>query len=371
MNVVQMSKGQNRKICNRKISLPSSCGSDLDESPAPSAHSWSEYDKLHSYMKDVKASFGSRSENSTQIQEDDVASSFPDTREPSLEPLPLRNSGLYVPTEEFVADPTDAHGRQHPILLSNCAAPCGWSTEEHAASRRYSFGVPLQPADPQPVAQAYPPQLLGLQDQPVFGQPDQVLFGHPHPASNVMFPMSNGGVVPWSVHSTPAAPDVSPEPELPPSRAVSKTTPNIQGAEQDDQAAAASSSTSSVAKKSRPLKGNSIFNKMPTDQKEALCKYIYDLLVARGFTTQEGHLLTDVFSEVWQDIGDTSEGRQAAQFRFTNLLRSAPGYFNLYRRKIRVAKHSYRFAREGELLVRLVLTERPSSSASGGTTASQ
>ena len=28
----------------------------------------------------------------------------------------------------------------------------------------------------------------------------------------------------------------------------------------------------------------------------------------------------------------------------------APGYFNLYRRKIRVAKHSYRFAREGELL---------------------
>jgi len=102
-------------------------------------------------------------------------------------------------------------------------------------------------------------------------------------------------------------------------------------------------------------KGSSVFNSMSADQKTALCKYVYDIMLQKEFTSPEGYLIVDVFSEVWKDLGDSAEGWRVAQHRFADLLRSAPQYFRLFRRSIRVANQCGWFARKGEKMVRLVL----------------
>jgi hypothetical protein len=111
------------------------------------------------------------------------------------------------------------------------------------------------------------------------------------------------------------------------------------------------------AKSRPPLEGAGKFGTIPADKKKAFCKFIYDLTVQKGLTDPQGYLVADVFAEVWHDISDSVEGRQKAQYRFENLLRSAPEYFELFRKGIQVAKHSgrlRRLARKGEMLVRLV-----------------
>jgi hypothetical protein len=96
-------------------------------------------------------------------------------------------------------------------------------------------------------------------------------------------------------------------------------------------------------------------------QKDALCKYIYDVMMAKEFTSPDGHLFVDVFAEVWKDVCDTEgerEGSRVAQARFADLLRSAPQYFFLFRPSIQVAPQYGRytsFTRKGEKMVRLVL----------------
>jgi hypothetical protein len=94
---------------------------------------------------------------------------------------------------------------------------------------------------------------------------------------------------------------------------------------------------------------------MSDEQKEAICKYIYDVMVQKEFTSPDGYLIVDVFTEVWKDVGDTAEGWRVAQHRFADLLRSAPQYFRLFRRSIRVANQCGWFARKGEKMVRLVV----------------
>lgn len=94
---------------------------------------------------------------------------------------------------------------------------------------------------------------------------------------------------------------------------------------------------------------------MSEDQREVLCKYIYDLLVQKKFDNPNGHLFADVFAEVWHYVSDSVEGRQNAQDRLKTLLRSATQYFVLFRKRIRVAKNCGQFARGGELMVRLVV----------------
>jgi hypothetical protein len=100
--------------------------------------------------------------------------------------------------------------------------------------------------------------------------------------------------------------------------------------------------------------------KMSDEQKEAICKYIYDVMVEKDFTSPDGYLIVDVFSEVWKDVGDSVEGWRVARHRFADLLRSAPQYFRLFRRSIRVANQCGWFARKGEKMVRLVLEKKRS-----------
>lgn len=93
------------------------------------------------------------------------------------------------------------------------------------------------------------------------------------------------------------------------------------------------------------------------DLKDDLCKYIYDFLVWKELTDQEGYLIADVFSEVWQDMGDGADGRRKAECHFGSLLRSAPQYFRVFRKDMPIATITSRgwLARKGEKMVSLVL----------------
>merc|ERR1719163_1449047 len=140
------------------------------------------------------------------------------------------------------------------------------------------------------------------------------------------------------------------EPSLPQPNQVPSDSMSVRSSEPEQTELKSSGKT-----KNRHLKSDSAFNKMSSEQKQALCKYIYDFMVAKELTSQEGYLIVDVFSEVWKDMGDSAEGWRIAQHRFGALLRSSPQYFRLFRRGIRVANQCGWFARKGEKMVRLVL----------------
>jgi hypothetical protein len=210
----------------------------------------------------------------------------------------------------------------------------------------------MQP-DVNPPAQPYQTVLIVPQNQPVlFVRPGQN--GTVVPANGI--PMNNGGVMPYPVQTMPMmqAPHMQ-----------NRSGMSMPGAEPTTaQSEAASDATPD---EERPVgkhgknkgrgyfKSDSGFNKMSAEQKEALCKYIFDFMVKKNFTSQEGYLIVDVFSEVWKDMGDSAEGWRVAQHRFGHLLRSSPKQFRLFRRGIRVANQCGWFARKGEKMVRLVL----------------
>ena len=103
---------------------------------------------------------------------------------------------------------------------------------------------------------------------------------------------------------------------------------------------------------SRQVKGEHMLDKLSADQKETLCKEIFDVMVEKGFTSHDGYLLIDVFTEVWKETGIAGIGNLSdcgvELKRFGDLLRSAPQYFRLFRKSVQVSRGSLR-------LVRLVL----------------
>jgi hypothetical protein len=209
------------------------------------------------------------------------------------------------------------------------------------AAQHYQAMAPVMHAGVSPQGQAYQTVLIVPQDQPIVFLPREQKPG-------VMVPMNGGGVMPFPVQPMPAPPVTHMPSAMPtqPDSAASDAT-----SEPDQKAQKLNGKT----KNRGYLKSDSAFNKMSTAQKEALCKYIYDFMVQKGFTNQEGYLIVDVFSEVWKNMGDDAEGWRVAQHRFGHLLRSAPQYFRLFRRGIRVANQCGWFARKGEKMVRLVL----------------
>jgi hypothetical protein len=68
-----------------------------------------------------------------------------------------------------------------------------------------------------------------------------------------------------------------------------------------------------------------------------------------------------VFAEVCNELKDSLElkklSSEVAQQRFCDLLRSAPQYFKIFRRSIKVTNQCGWFARKGEKMVRLSLME--------------
>lgn len=100
---------------------------------------------------------------------------------------------------------------------------------------------------------------------------------------------------------------------------------------------------------------DSVFDNLSEDQKEALCKYVYDIMLQKKFTSQEGYLVVDVFSEVSKDMGVSVQSWRVAQSRFDNLLQSAPQYFRLFRKSIRISNPCGWFTRKGQKMMCLVL----------------
>jgi hypothetical protein len=298
-------------------------------------------------------------------------SDMPSTRENSPEPA-WNTASLYDWRDEQVAKQYQAHRLGLPVEQQwNNAAPRGSShTVEQPRGRqprRSSREPPAMPTEdvkpptPPPVPPNYQTVLIVPAHQPV------MFVREPQTQANVMIPMNNGGVVPFPMQATPTLPGPamnmqSGVPAL--VKDPSSTHPssvasdNMSQTSESKEPAAATQKSGGKTKNRGYLRNDSAFNKMSAEQKEALCKYIYDFMVQKNFTSQEGYLIVDVFSEVWNDMGDTAEGWRVAQHRFGSLLRSAPQYFRLFRRSIRVANQCGWFARKGEKMVRLVLEKK-------------
>jgi len=253
-------------------------------------------------------------------------SDMPSTRENSPEPTwHLPNQGLNL---DYLADQYRAFGGNHNYLPTQPSVEPMWGNAARPFPRTTS---PREAHMQQP--EPFKTVLVLPADQPVvFVQRDQ--------GANVMIPMNNGGVMPFPVHTTPTQP------------VPTDVMTNYSEPEEMEQTAAPQLKPKS---KNRGYLKNDVFSKMSAEQKDALCKYIYEFMVKKNFVNQEGYLVVDVFSEVWKEMGDTGEGWRVAQARFGQLLRSAPQYFRLFRRGIRVANQCGWFARKGEKMVRVVL----------------
>jgi hypothetical protein len=74
----------------------------------------------------------------------------------------------------------------------------------------------------------------------------------------------------------------------------------------------------------------------PAPQKDArkmLVNHIYDTMVAKGFTSPNGHLLMDVFVEVWRGVNGqqgSAGGGKTALDRFAGFLEGAPELFEVF-----------------------------------------
>jgi hypothetical protein len=302
--------------------------------------------------------------------EDDLCSPFPcsyldrndmpSTREPSPEPM-WRNAFHDNQWTEahFVAEQFNAHGQRPPM-----------ASRELPAQRR-SLNPPAQ----------QPYTMMLLVPKPVFLPATQLAA----PNANVM---NHGGVPAFPLQTStssaaqvsrgtpvvttePAATQRKPPPasSMPPAQAPeqkeqkaqtasSKRVGNAKTRGNDKNAGKAKSAGN--PKTTGNAKSSSAINSMSDSQKEALCKFIYDVMLQKEFTSPDGYLVVDVFTEVWKDVGDTGgerEGWRVAQYRFADLLRAAPQYFRLFRRSIRVANQCGGFARKGEKMVRLVLED--------------
>jgi hypothetical protein len=106
-------------------------------------------------------------------------------------------------------------------------------------------------------------------------------------------------------------------------------------------------------------KGSNKFDTLSEAQKEALCQYVYDFMVRKGYTSPDGYLVVDVFAELWKDsffkdMGETAESWRVAHVRFSELLCSAPQLFEHFRKRFRVDKRYGWLDRRGLQMVRLV-----------------
>jgi hypothetical protein len=160
-----------------------------------------------------------------------------------------------------------------------------------------------------------------------------------------MTPPSGHMIVPTTLPSAPT------EPNRP--KTNSKKQEEVPRSKSSKDKGKESKKQKNKARGEASVKVNGITN-MSEENKAALTKYIYEFMVKSRFTSPDGYLLVDVLEELWKEMGDGSSGGRIAQYRFAELLRAAPQYFELFRKGIRVTNHCGWFARKGEKMVRLV-----------------
>jgi hypothetical protein len=137
--------------------------------------------------------------------------------------------------------------------------------------------------------------------------------------------------------------------------AVPSAMPTTPAPEQQALDAAAYPTSICAARSEEHVTGDRSVDKMPADQRAALCKRIYDYMIQKGMTEASGYLIADVFHEVRALVDSGPEGRRTAENSFCHLLRSAPEYFRIFRMKLQVAPRYGSFTRKGERMVSLVL----------------
>jgi hypothetical protein len=345
-------------------------------------------------------------QNFTLAGEDDLDSPFcvgrrddmPSTREPSPEPL-WHHTDYWNLTQEYFSEQIETYGRFSSMEASveppwKNVAHYEWK-EEHIARqnqvhsrhlpRKSSREPPIQRGVEQPPAQLY--QMMLVVPKPVLAPTHDAnaifLMNHfegmPVPAAQMPSgkpaqgkgPAQNQANPTCSTHSTPVPEEKrTPAPEqkveTPVARSESKRSSKakipLTGSgpgpapvpEPKEQAASAHAKQNSKANSRGDLKGDTVFDKLSDDQKKALCKYIYDFMLQKEFTSPEGYLIVDIFSEVWKGMSDSAQSWKVAQHRFNDLLRFAPQYFRLFRKSIRIANHCGWYARKGQQMVSII-----------------
>jgi hypothetical protein len=236
--------------------------------------------------------------------------------------------------EANIAEQVQAHGRPHAttepfeLLRNNAALPKVLVAPQPMLALNQSVMLPMNRCGGVPLQMV---AALAMQTMPILPPPV-----HTPP-----------GMMPAPAQKAPLA-----QPDPLPSSSAPREAP---APAQKDQQKAAPKQNGNV-KGVAHAKNQSLIDSMPAEKKEALCKYIYEVMVQKGFTNPEGYLIADVFADVWKEMSDGS-GSRAAQQRFSELLRFAPQYFTLFRKSIQVANHCGWFARKGERMVQLVLQE--------------
>lgn len=93
-----------------------------------------------------------------------------------------------------------------------------------------------------------------------------------------------------------------------------------------------------------------------SQKKKALIKFIFMLMQQKGLDDPKGHLLMDVYVEIWSEVvGGEGCGGRAGFHRFAELLRSAPEYFEVFHVGISVDDTGGSFAtKQRAKMVRLV-----------------
>jgi hypothetical protein len=106
---------------------------------------------------------------------------------------------------------------------------------------------------------------------------------------------------------------------------------------------------------------------MPAEKKKTLVKFIYTLMQQKGLTDPAGHLLMDVYVEIWKEVvGGQGCGGRVAFHRFAEMLRSAPEYFELFHIGIAVDENGCSFS--GKQRAKMVRLVPQSETVDGGLT---
>lgn len=250
--------------------------------------------------------------------QDNYQYDMPSTREPSPEPMwnnPGHYAGEYIPQYNQM------------YLMPGQQVP----EQKGVAMMQYPNFVPIAPRNEHPMQRL-----------------------HPTTPQGDMFLMPTA--LPSATHA-PRASNAKPEPKT-----SSKQREPKNASKQPEEVRSKTSkgkgqgSRKANAKTRAEVAANGdTFSNLSDEKKQVLGKYIYDLMLEKEFTSPDGYLLVDVLAEVWKHMGDGATGGRIAQHRFAELLRSAPQYFELFRKGIRVTNHCGWFARKGEKMVRLVL----------------
>jgi hypothetical protein len=333
---------------------------------------------------------------------------IPPTREPSPEPL-WQNSGQSLRNGYNITEWIHASGQHiptEPVAQTLCSNPStrGWN-EEHVFAQQDRFDgrhLPRTSSREPPVQRGYANAPATQPYQMVYVVPTQVVV--PKHDATTLWLMNNGGGMPFPIQTWPT-PQEAHEPsnvrmlskeksptqprQLPYHLSPASELQRSEISEQSIQAPAEHLKKSAKGKSAvhgkhgkgsnkldtlplkKSAKGKSAvhgkgsnkwiqFNILSEAQKDALCQYVYEFMVEKGFTSPDGYLVVDVFAELWkdsffEDLAETPESWRVAHVRFSELLCSAPQLFEQFRKKFRVDKRWGCLDRRGLKMVRLVV----------------